>query len=101
MSAERFRLDLDGVELTDGNGRVVCILRWRTSQGLLLRLPESTDQLVPYQLLTEARLDLREGTVMLRFTPDARKELPWLQSWTELTGTWTDRAQLEDAPRGV
>ena len=93
--AERFRLDLDGVELKDGNGRVVCILRFRTVQGLVLRLPESTDVVVPWRLIVEARLDLALGTARVAFTPDARKALPWLQSWTELSGEWTDRRVLD------
>ena len=97
--SERFRLDLDGVEMKDGNGRVVCILRWRTTQGLVLRLPESVDVIVPWRLLEEARLDLSGGNVKLRFKPDARRELTWLQTWTELNGEWTDRAVLEAAPR--
>jgi hypothetical protein len=88
---ERFRLDLDGVDLKDPNGRVVCILRWRTMQGLVLRLPESTDVTVPFRLLAEAQVDLLQGTVHLKFTADARRELPWLQSTTELAGEWTDR----------
>lgn len=97
--AERFRLDLDGVELKDGNGRVVCILRWRTVQGLVLRLPESVDTIVPWRLVAEAALDLRGGTARVRFQPGAARELPWLQAWSELAGQWTDRADLEAPPR--
>ncbi|HME90016.1 MAG TPA: hypothetical protein VKE49_01225 [Myxococcaceae bacterium] len=98
MASERFRLDLDGVEMKDGNGRVVCILRWRTVQGLVLRLPESTDVMVPWRLVSEAALDLASGGVRLRFKPDARRELTWLQSWTELNGEWTDRQELTSPP---
>ncbi len=90
---ERFRLDLDGVELKDGNGRVVCILRWRTVSGLTLRLPESTDVTVPWRLVKEAALDLVAGTARVSFVPEARRELPWLQSWSTLEGEWTDRAK--------
>ncbi len=97
--AERFRLDLDGVELKDGNGRVVCILRWRTMQGLVLRLPESVDTVVPWRLVAEAALDLQAGTARVRFHPGAARELTWLQSWSELAGQWTDRADLESPPR--
>ena len=98
MEAARFRLDLDGVDLKDGNGRVVCILRWRTEQGLVLRLPESTDVVVPWALLAAAQLDLAQGTVSLRFVPGARAQLPWLQSWTSLEGEWTDRQRLLAPP---
>lgn len=97
--AERFRLDLDGVELKDGNGRVVCILRWRTVQGLVLRLPESVDTIVPWRLVAESVLDLQGGTVRVRFAPDAGREISWLQGWSELNGQWTDRAELEAPPR--
>jgi hypothetical protein len=99
MSGDRFRLDLDGVELKDDNGRVVCIVRWRTVQGLLLRLPESVDVLVPWKLIREARVDLAQGTVRVDFVPTARSELPWLQSWTSLEGEWTDRQVLSEPPR--
>jgi hypothetical protein len=89
---DQFRLDLDGVELKDGNGRVVCILRFRTVQGLVLRLPESVDTTVPWSLVAEAALDLSQGTVRIRFQPGAGRELSWLQTWSELVGQWTDRA---------
>ena len=95
---ERFRLDLDGVELKDTRGRVMCILRWRTVQGLVLRLPESTDVTVPWRLVSEAVLDLAAGTARIAFHPDARKELSWLESRTELEGQWTDRALRTDLP---
>ena len=99
MAQERMRIDLDGVELKDGNGRVVCILRFRTTAGLVLRLPESTDVTVPWALITEAPLDLMSGRIALRFAANARKQLPWLQDFTELAGEWTDRTVLDAPPR--
>jgi hypothetical protein len=98
MTSERFRLDLDGVELKDGNDRVVCILRWRTLKGLVLRLPESVDVLVPWRLIEAAQLDLGAGTVRVAFAPAARAELSWLQSWAVLSGEWTDREVLTTPP---
>ncbi len=98
MTSERFRLDLDGVELKDGNGRVVCILRWRTVKGLVLRLPESVDVVVPWRLVQAAQLDLGQGTVKVAFAPAAKAELSWLQGSTELGGEWTDREVLASAP---
>lgn len=95
---ERFRLDLDGVELKDGNGRVVCLLRYRTVEGLVLRHPESTDVIVPWRLLSSAKLDLVAGTVQLAFTAEAKRTLTWLGSWGELAGEWTDRAKLTSPP---
>lgn len=97
--SERFRLDLDGVEMKDGQGRVTCIVRWRTQQGLVLRLPESTDVIVPWRLVHEATLDLGAGTVRLRFQAQARRELSWIPESGELKGEWTDRAKLDTPPR--
>ena len=91
-------LDLDGVELKDKNGRVVCILRWRTVQGLVMRLPESVDVLVPWELLEDARVDLAGGSVRVAFASHAREKLPWLQSWRSLEGEWTDRQKLSGPP---
>jgi hypothetical protein len=99
MASDRFRLDLDGVELKDPTGRVVCILRWRTTQGLVLRLPESVDVVVPWRLVEEALLDLGGGSVRVRFPAAARQELTWLGHWTELAGEWTDRQALAAVPR--
>ncbi len=99
MSPERYRLDLDGVDLRDRRGRVVCIVRLRTRQGLVLRLPESTDVTVPWSLVQEARLDLMHGRVLVRFTPQAVSALSWLQAETELTGEWTDRCDFDGVPR--
>ncbi len=96
--AERFRLDLDGVHLKDAGGRVICILRWRTAQGLVLRLPESTDVTVPFRWVKEASLDLAGGTVRLVFHPEARGELRWLPASGELSGEWTDRQLLASPP---
>jgi hypothetical protein len=99
VSRERFRLDLDGVDLKDPKGRVVCILRWRTLQGLVLRLPESTDVIVPWRLIESASLDLSEGAVRVRFVPTAGSELSWLKPWSELQGEWTDLRRLEAPPK--
>lgn len=98
MSADRYRLDLDGVDLRDRRGRVVCIVRLRTRQGLVLRLPESTDVTVPWSLVQEARLDLVHGRMVVRFAPAAAAALSWLQAETELSGDWTDRCDLDGPP---
>jgi hypothetical protein len=96
MNKERLRIDLDGVEMKDANGRVVCVLRWRTTRGLTVRLPESVDVDVPWNIISEATLDLAAGQVRLGFRPDAKRSLTWLQSWSSLAGEWTDRHLLED-----
>ena len=95
MNKEQLRIDLDGVEMKDANGRVVCVLRWRTTRGLTVHLPESVDVDVPWALITGASLDLASGQVRIGFRSDARKDLPWLQSWTSLSGEWTDRHLLQ------
>ncbi len=99
MALERMRIDLDGVELKDANGRVVAIVRWRTTNGLVLRLPESVDVSVPWNLIEGAPLDLASGRIRLLFKADARNTLKWLQSATELEGEWLDRHVLTGPPR--
>jgi hypothetical protein len=96
MNKEHLRIDLDGVEMKDANGRVVCLVRWRTTRGITVRLPESVDVDVPWSLISDATLDLATGKVRLGFKPEARRDLPWLESWTSLSGEWTDRHLLEN-----
>ena len=50
------RIDLDGVPLDDEDGRTTAIFRFRTTQGLLLLLPESVEVTVPFSDLDEASL---------------------------------------------
>ncbi|MFN7133696.1 MAG: hypothetical protein ACK4N5_16585 [Myxococcales bacterium] len=99
MALERMRIDLDGVELKDPNGRVVCIVRWRTTTGLVLHLPESVDVTVPWDLIDGAPLDLATGRIHLRFKQGAQRNLPWLQSVNELEGEWLDRHLLTAPPK--
>ena len=85
----RLRFDLDGIPLDDEEGRTTAILRFRTTTGLVLALPESVDVTVPWSDLAEATVDLQRGRITVRFADAARV----------LTGAWTDRAELEAPPR--
>lgn len=95
---QRLRIDLDGVPLADENGRVTAIFRFRTRDGIILNLPESIDVTVPWSALASAELDLCNGRIRLRFTPEARRELRWLSGAETLAGEWTDRGELTHAP---
>src|SRR6185369_15173262 len=59
----RLRFDLDGIPLDDEEGRTTAILRFRTTAGLVLALPESVDVTVPWGDLAEASVDLVGGRV--------------------------------------
>ena len=95
----RLRFDLDGIPLDDEEGRTTAILRFRTTAGLVLALPESVDVTVPWGDLAEASIDLSRGRVTVRFADAARARHRWLGAATVLTGAWTDRAVLEAPPR--
>src|SRR3954470_6504409 len=95
----RLRFDLDGIPLDDEEGRTTAILRFRTTAGLVLALPESVDVTVPWGDLAEASVDLSRGRVTVRFADDARARHRWLGAAQVLTGAWTDRAVLEAPPR--
>jgi len=95
----RLRFDLDGIPLDDEEGRTTAILRFRTTTGLVLALPESVDVTVPWGDLAEASVDLSRGRVTVRFADAARARYRWLGAARVLSGAWTDRAVLEAPPR--
>ncbi|MGZ3406557.1 MAG: hypothetical protein ACXVAN_08965 [Polyangia bacterium] len=95
----RLRFDLDGIPLDDEEGRTTAILRFRTTAGLVLALPESVDVTVPWGDLAEASVDLSRGRVTVRFAEAAQPRYRWLGAARVLTGAWTDRAVLEAPPR--
>src|SRR3954467_973188 len=95
----RLRFDLDGIPLDDEEGRTTAILRFRTTHGLVLALPESVDVTVPWGDLDEASVDLQRGRITVRFGEAARARHRWLGAARTLSGAWTDRAQLEAPPR--
>jgi hypothetical protein len=93
----RLRIDLDGIPLDDEDGRTTAILRFRTTRGLVLALPESVEVTIPWKDLDEARIDLTRARVIVRFVPDAGSRHRWLGTSRVLSGSWTDR-ELLDAP---
>ena len=95
----RLRFDLDGIPLDDEEGRTTAILRFRTTLGLVLALPESVDVTVPWGDLAEASIDLSRGRVTVRFADAARPRYRWLGAARVLSGAWTDRQVLEAPPR--
>ena len=95
----RLRFDLDGIPLDDEEGRTTAILRFRTTAGLVLALPESVDVTVPWSDLAEAAVDLQRGRITVRFADAARERYRWLGAARVLSGAWTDRTVLEAPPR--
>lgn len=95
----RLRFDLDGIPLDDEEGRTTAILRFRTTVGLVLALPESVDVTVPWADLDDASVDLSRGRITVRFADTARARYRWLGAARVLSGAWTDRQVLEAPPR--
>ena len=100
-AVSRPRIDLDGVDLNDPANphMVVAIFRYRTTDGLLLLIPESADVLVPWSEVDEATLDLAGGAVRLRFKPGYIAQQNWLRGATTLVGRWTDRFTMQAPSR--
>jgi hypothetical protein len=96
----RMRFDLDGIPLDDEDGRTTAILRFRTTAGLVLALPESVDVTVPWSDVAEATIDLKHGRVRLRIADEAGARHAWLGRARQLSGKWTDRELLQSPPRG-
>jgi hypothetical protein len=92
------RIDLDGIPLDDEDGRTTAILRYRTTRGVVLQLPESVEVTVPWGDLDLAEVDLKSGRVMLRIAERACPTHRWLGAARTLAGRWTDRAELEAPP---
>jgi hypothetical protein len=94
----RLRFDLDGIPLDDEDGRTTAILRFRTTAGLVLALPESVDVTVPWADVAEALVDLASGRVSIRFVDGAGARYRWLGAARVLRGAWIDREQLDTPP---
>jgi hypothetical protein len=95
----RPRIDLDGVSLSDARSAqdgatVLGVLRRRTREGLVVLVPESADELVPWSAVRSADLDLVSGRVRLELDPDYVRRERWLRGASALVGTWTDRVLL-------
>lgn len=89
----RPRIDLDGVSLVDEKRppMVVAIFRYRTSEGLVLLVPESADVLVPWAHVESAGVDLASGELHIGLRADYVERETWLRGARSLVGTWTDR----------
>ena len=90
---ERPRIDLDGVSLADDQDphMVVAIFRYRTTDGLILLIPESAEVLVPWSEVESADLDLRSGFLRVGLSAPYVASQNWLRGARVLTGRWTDR----------
>lgn len=89
----RPRIDLDGVPLSDETNphMVVAVFRYRTTDGLLLLIPESADVLVPWSAVESASLDLADGAVRISCKEEYVRSQNWLRGARRLTGRWLDR----------
>ncbi len=87
------RIDLDGVALVDEvqPSTVLAIFRYRTTQGLVLLMPESAEFSVDWSQLESADLDLKEGTIRIQFCDGYVAEQNWLRGATTVVGRWMDR----------
>src|SRR5262245_38783511 len=94
----RLRFDLDVIPLDDEDGRTTAILRFRTTRGLVLALPESVDVTVPWSDIAQANVDLARGRIVLEIAEQARTRHRWLGAARVLKGVWTDRELLEEPP---
>jgi len=94
--SKRPRIDLEGVTLAhpDSPGAVVAIFRYRTVEGTVLCVPESSDILVPWASVERAELDLATGRLSLTFADTFVRNANWLRGTKTLVGTWTDRVAL-------
>ena len=95
----RMRFDLDGIPLDDEDGRTTAILRFRTTRGIVLALPESVEVTLPWSDIEAASADLARGRIELRIAQGARARHRWLGGARVLVGVWTDRELLEAPPR--
>jgi hypothetical protein len=96
----RPRIDLDGVPLSGegADGDVLAIMRYRTTEGLELLMPESGDFLIPWDVIQSADVDLAAGLLRVTFEPAWAADENWLRGSRVLIGTWTDR--MLRAPMG-
>ncbi len=93
------RFDLDGIPLDDEDGRTTAILRYRTTRGIVVALPESVDVVLPWEDLEAAQVDLVTGRVIVNIKPAARARHRWLGAAQTLSGAWTDREVLHEPPK--
>jgi hypothetical protein len=90
------RIDLDGVALVgEANpSTVLGIFRARTTDGLVLLMPESAEFTVSWEHVKGAQLDLVNGDVRISFQSDYVASANWLRGNESLVGRWMDRRVL-------
>ncbi len=96
---QRMRIDLDGVPLRSPEGRVLCMFRFRTTEGLVLAIPESVDVTVPWSAIKESILDLFAGQIRISFHSNVESRPRWLGEVSTVEGEWTDRQLLLEPPQ--
>lgn len=96
MSA-RPRIDLDGVPLSnvDDASQVVAVFRHRTHQGLILLVPESTDELIRWDDVRACNIDLHNGSIRLELSEAVVARENWLRGAHVLVGSCFDRVELQ------
>ncbi len=93
----RPRIDLNGVPLVNADkpdGATILIFRYRTTDGLIVLIPESADELIPWASVEAASLDLASGRVQGRVEPAFAQAHPWMRGAVRLEGQWTDRLAM-------
>src|SRR5688572_6626947 len=95
----RPRIDLDGVALADESEphMVVAIFRYRTTEGLILLVPESAEVVIPWEHVEETVLDLRTGTLRVQLAQGYVASQNWLRGARRLVGRWMDRLVMSRA----
>lgn len=90
---QRPRIDLDGVALTDVANPLMPLasFRYRTTEGLLLLIPESGELLVRFEDVEHARLELTTGRFEIAFRRSFAESQQWLRGAQVVTGDWLDR----------
>lgn len=93
----RPRIDLDGVALHDERNAdmIVAIFRYRTTEGLLMLIPESADVLVPWNAIEGATLDLVTGAIEVRLSESYVTNENWVRGARVLSGKWLDRYTMQ------
>lgn len=91
--AGRPRIDLDGIALSDPNNpyMTLAIFRHRTTEGLVLLIPESAELLVPWAAIERADVDLLKGSVRIELKAQFLATQSWLRGARTLGGEWLDR----------
>lgn len=92
----RPRIDLDGIPLTDEDNPYMplAIFRHRTTEGLVLLIPESAEVLVEWAAVQEAAIDLATGAIRISFERDYVQGQNWLRGARTIVGSWLDRYVL-------